>query len=75
MELSTIVEIIEAYQPSVTLTGTGSISTIVEIIEAYQSALLLSSVDGDLQQQKLLKHTSPVGLGEILSEIYNSRNY
>ena len=54
MEVSTIVEIIEAYQPQ----GAGN-----------------GNADGNLQQQKLLEHTSLLILFDIFCCIYNSRNY
>ena len=56
---STIVEIIEAYQPVVCVWVVYHSSTIVEIIEAYQPKFLNLLYITYLQQQKLLKLTSP----------------
>ena len=55
--LSTIVEIIRAYQPSIP-TPTSFLSTIVEIIRAYQPVTIGTKKANHLQQQKLLELTS-----------------
>ena len=55
---STIVEIIEAYQPLKPSRSILPVSTIVEIIEAYQPIDNLNSRIRHLQQQKLQKLTS-----------------
>ena len=55
---STIVEIIKAYQPSHSMRYHRQKSTIVEIIKAYQPFEITANIRDDLQQQKLLKHTS-----------------
>ena len=57
MELSTIVEIVENYQPSL-LPLLGNASTTVEIMR-HTSQSGRRSRHRNLQQQKLLKHTSP----------------
>ena len=72
---STIVEIIEAYQPVVCVWVVYHSSTIVEIIEAYQPLVAHSRFEVYLQQQKLLKLTSLDLLTCQRDNIYNSRNY
>ena len=61
---STIVEIIEAYQPRIKRVIKVK-STIVEIIEAYQPVLHDVIDETHLQQQKLLKHTSLLSIAKI----------
>ena len=73
-KLSTIVEIIEAYQPNENCRRKGVESTIVEIIEAYQPFAAVFMYDNNLQQQKLQKLTSRAECRAGL-KIYNSRNY
>ena len=75
VRISTIVEIIEAYQP-VSRQAANAISTIVEIIEAYQPRSKANQLLKYLQQQKLQKLTSrEIFSSALLVSIYNSRNY
>ena len=73
--LSTIVEIIRAYQPH-----TEEIECFpIYNSRNYQSSLAslsgISTLSGYLQQQKLLELTSPSSSSLWVSMIYNSRNY
>ena len=71
---STIVEIIEAYQPLVTF------CSVIGIYNSRNYRSILAVTIGTkkanhLQQQKLQKHTSLEAQTPHLSSIYNSRNY
>ena len=72
--LSTIVEIIEAYQPVPSGTPFVITSTIVEIIEAYQplrTQRWISKIYNSRNYRSLLARF----LGQLQGTIYNSRNY
>ena len=73
--VSTIVEIIRAYQPLAQRQARHLLSTIVEIIRAYQPCTLPQPHRTYLQQQKLLELTSHISEKLEQLTIYNSRNY
>ena len=74
ISVSTIVEIILAYQPC-TLISLHALSTIVEIILAYQPLLFINVGVGYLRQQKLYQLISLMRLPLNNFSIYDSRNY
>ena len=75
MSLSTIVEIIRAYQPSVPSSFIISVSTIVEIIRAYQPHRVQKRQDMVSTIVEIIRAYQPFVYAAHGTRIYNSRNY